>query len=383
MREIFTSESVTKGHPDKVCDLIADMILDAYLELDKYSRVACEVCAFNRGILIMGEITSTASVDIEKIARDAIMSIGYNDPRYGFSANNCEIIIKVHEQSSDIASSLVQNNTLNAGDQGIMFGFACSETSNFLPLPIVLAHALAKQLENVREDSTLPYLLPDGKTQVSVVYEANKPIEVDTIIISAQHKDEVNLKQLYDDLLKEVVEKVIPKELITQNTKILINPSGRFVIGGPIGDSGLTGRKIIVDTYGGMAHHGGGSFSGKDYTKLDRSASYYARYVAKNLVAANIAEKLEIQVSYAIGKENPISLHVDTFGTNKISKNLILDIIQKFFDFRPSNIIKELNLQTIKYSNTTNYGHFGKNNLPWEQLDKVTVIKEYLKNLNQ
>ena len=377
MKKLFTSESVTPGHPDKLCDQISDNILDAYLNKDPFSRVACEVCAHKNGVVIMGEITSRGSVDIEKIVRDSIINVGYDNDELGFNGNNVKIDININKQSSDIAIGVDNSldlNDIGAGDQGMMFGYATNETDTYMPYPIYMANKLSNRLTQVFKDKTIKYLRPDGKTQVTVLYEDNKPKYIDTIVISIQH-DPINLEILKKDIKKYVIDEVIPSNMINKNTKIYINPTGRFVIGGPVGDSGLTGRKIIVDTYGGMCAHGGGAFSGKDSSKVDRSAAYYARYVAKNIVAANLCDKLEIQVSYAIGISKPISFYINTFNTNKIPEDEILEIINKVFNFKPSNIINELDLRKPIYHLTTCFGHFGKKELPWERLDKVNIIK--------
>lgn len=377
MKKLFTSESVTPGHPDKLCDQISDNILDAYLSGDPKSRVACEVCAHKNGIVVMGEITTNATVDIEKIVRDTIINVGYDNDKLKFNGNKVKVDINIHNQSSDIALGVDNSldlNDIGAGDQGMMFGYATNETDNYMPYPIYIANMLSLKLTQVFKDKTIKYLRPDGKTQITVLYEGNKPIFIDTIVISIQH-DPIDLNILKSDIKKYVIDEVIPKDMINENTKIYINPTGRFIIGGPVGDSGLTGRKIIVDTYGGMCGHGGGAFSGKDSSKVDRSASYYARYVAKNIVAANLCDKIEIQVSYAIGVSKPISLYINTFNTNKISEDKILEIINKVFNFEPRNIIKELDLEKPIYHLTTCFGHFGKKELPWEKLDKVDLIK--------
>jgi len=376
MNKLFTSESVTPGHPDKLCDQISDNILDAYLKEDPYSRVACEVCAHKNGVVIMGEVTSKAKIDIERIVRKTIINIGYDNDFLGFNGNNIKVDICINKQSSDIACGVdnsVDEKSIGAGDQGMMFGYATNETDTFMPYPIYMAHKLSKKLREVYETKTIPYLRPDGKTQVTVLYENNKPKYIDTIVISNQH-DPIDIEVLRCDIKKYVIDKVVESNMINENTKIYINPTGRFIIGGPIGDSGLTGRKIIVDTYGGVCGHGGGAFSGKDYTKVDRSASYYARYVAKNIVASGFCDKIEIQVSYAIGISKPVSLSINTYNTNKISEDKILDIINEVFDFSPTNIIRELDLRKPIYSKTTCFGHFGKENLPWERLDKVKNI---------
>lgn len=376
---LFTSESVTSGHPDKLCDQISDAILDAYLKEDPKARVACEVCAGNNFVLIMGEITSTAQVDIEQVARKTIIDIGYDREELGFDGHNCEIKLNMNKQSPDIAMG-VDGEEIGAGDQGIMFGYATSETEEYIGAANYYSHLLAKRLEYVRRN-ILDYLRPDGKTQVTVEYDEDKIKRIDTIVISTQHNPDIDMVILKRDVIKHVIEATIPLNLMDSNTKILINPTGRFVIGGPVGDSGLTGRKIIVDTYGGYARHGGGAFSGKDYTKVDRSASYYARYVAKNIVAAGLAEKIEIEVAYAIGIAKPVSIHVNTFGTGKLSEEELLIIINNNFDFRPSNIIKELTLDQPIYQPTASYGHFGRSdiNLPWEQLNKIEFLKSHLK----
>ena len=377
MKKLFTSESVTPGHPDKLCDQISDNILDAYLSGDPNSRVACEVCAHKNGIVVMGEITSTTNVDIEKVVRDIIINVGYDNDELEYNGNTINIDINVHKQSSDIAmgvDSSLDLNDIGAGDQGMMFGYATNETEEYMPYPIYMANLLSNRLRDVFVDKTIKYLRPDGKTQVTVFYEENKPKYIDTIVLSTQH-DPIDLEILKSDVKKYVIDEVIPSDMINENTKIYINPTGRFVIGGPVGDSGLTGRKIIVDTYGGMCAHGGGAFSGKDPSKVDRSAAYYCRYVAKNIVAAQICDKIEIQVSYAIGVSKPVSLYINTFNTNKIPEEKILEIINKVFNFEPSNIIKELDLRKPIYHLTTCFGHFGKKELPWERLDKVNIIK--------
>ncbi len=381
MKKLFTSESVTPGHPDKLCDQISDRILDEYLKEDPNSRVACEVCAHKNGIVVMGEITSKANIDIETIVRKTIIDIGYDDDKYEFNGNNVKVELNINHQSNDIAMGVdnsLDTGSIGAGDQGLMFGYATNETKSYMPYPIYMANLLSKRLFEVFKNKTIKYLRPDGKTQVTVLYEDNKPKYIDTIVISAQH-DLVDLELLRKDIKKHVIDYVISNSMINEKTKIYINPTGRFIIGGPVGDSGLTGRKIIVDTYGGSCPHGGGAFSGKDYTKVDRSASYYARYVAKNLVAASLADKLELQVAYAIGVSKPVSIYINTFNTNKISEDKILDIINKVFNFEPSNIINELNLKEPIYNLTTCFGHFGKDNLPWEKIDKVDLINS-LKN---
>ncbi len=379
MKKLFTSESVTSGHPDKLCDQISDAILDAYLKVDKNAKVACETCAHKEGILIMGEISSTSVVDIESIARNKIIEIGYDKEELEFNGKNIPIAIHIHKQSPDIAIGVNQKN-IGAGDQGMVFGFATKETDNYLPMPIYYAHLLAKQLELVRKEKILPYLRPDGKTQVTVEYLDNKPYRIDNIVIAAQHDPNIMLKKLKDDIKREVILKVIPEKLLDENSKFYINSTGRFILGGPAADSGLTGRKIIVDTYGGYSRHGGGAFSGKDSTKVDRSGAYYARYVAKNIVAANLADEIEIQVAYAIGYSNPVSISIDTHQTNHIDEEKILTIIKQVFDFSLKNMIQELNLCEPIYQKTTCYGHYGKD-LPWEKLNKVEIIKNLLNDL--
>lgn len=380
MKKLFTSESVTPGHPDKLCDKIADMILDAYLKEDSSSRVAVEVCAHKNGIVVMGEVTSKAKIDIERIVRNTIIDVGYDNDNLGFNGNNVKVSININTQSNDIAMGVntsSDSKLLGAGDQGMMFGYATNETDSFMPYPIYLANKLSEKLYNTFKTNKIPYLRPDGKTQVTICYIDDVPKYVDTIVISAQH-DEIDLDTLRKDIKEEIIDKTIPKEMINENTKIYINPTGRFVLGGPIADSGLTGRKIVVDTYGGVCGHGGGAFSGKDYTKVDRSASYYARYVCKNIVASKICSKMELQVSYAIGMSKPVSLYINTYNTNKISEDKILEIINKVFNFEPQNIINELELSKPIYHLTTCFGHFGKDNLPWEKLDKVEIIKSLL-----
>jgi len=388
MRNFFTSESVTSGHPDKVCDNISDAILDAYLAGDKYSRVACECSVTTNFLLIMGEITSSAKVDVESIARKVIREIGYTSDDLGFNADNVNILVKLNKQSADIALGVDNSqeakdggnayDKIGAGDQGIMFGYATKETEEFMPLPIVLAHKMCEKLEKVRELGVLPYLRPDGKGQVTVEYENGIPKRVEAVVLSSQHDSEVSTEQLRKDLKKEVIDKVIPEKYLDENTKYFINPTGRFEIGGPNGDSGLTGRKIIVDTYGGKCPHGGGAFSGKDPTKVDRSATYMARYICKNIVGANLADECQVQIAYAIGVAKPVSILVNTFGSGKISDQELAEIIQKEFDLRPSAIIEKLNLFNPIYKSTASYGHFGKAEYSWEKLDKVYDLKKYL-----
>ena len=389
----FTSESVTKGHPDKVCDQISDAILDEILAQDKNARVACETTATTNQVMIMGEITTSADVDIEKIARDTIKEIGYDSDELGFNGDNCKMILSIDKQSPDIAMGVDKSleikdgdddayNLNGAGDQGIMFGFACDETPELMPLPISLAHRLAKRLQEVREDGTLSYLRPDGKTQVTVQYDnEGNPMRVEAIVVSTQHDDRVSLEQIRKDIIAKVVERVVPVELLDDKTKYYINPTGRFVIGGPAGDSGLTGRKIIVDTYGGYARHGGGAFSGKDPTKVDRSATYAARWVAKNIVAAGLAKKCEIQLSYAIGVAHPVSIMVETFGTETVDNAKIVKAVNKVFDLRPAAIIDTLGLKDIKYKNLAALGHMGREDLgvSFEQTNKVDELLEAIK----
>ena len=387
---LFTSESVTEGHPDKICDQISDAILDALLEQDPMSRVACETCTTTGIVMVMGEISTKAYVDIQKIVRDTVREIGYTRGKYGFDADTCGVITTIDEQSSDIAMGVdkaleaKENNmtdeeidAIGAGDQGMMFGFATNETEEYMPYPISLAHKLARQLTKVRKDGTLSYLRPDGKTQVTVEYDNGKPSRLDAVVLSTQHDPDITQEQIHEDIKREVFDKILPADMVDDETKFFINPTGRFVIGGPHGDAGLTGRKIIVDTYGGYARHGGGAFSGKDCTKVDRSAAYAARYVAKNIVAAGLADKCEIQLSYAIGVAEPTSIMVDTFGTGKKSNQELVDLIRKYFDLRPAGIIKMLDLRRPIYKQTAAYGHFGRNDLdlPWERLDKVDLLK--------
>ena len=393
-KRLFTSESVTEGHPDKMCDQISDAILDALLEQDPMSRVACETATTTGLVLVMGEITTKAYVDIQKIVRDTVREIGYTRGKYGFDADTCGVITAIDEQSTDIAMGVdkaleakenqmsdEEIEAIGAGDQGMMFGYATNETDEYMPYPIALAQKLALQLTKVRKDGTLTYLRPDGKTQVTVEYDENgKPSRLDAVVLSTQHDPDVTQEQIHADIRKYVFDPILPKEMVDENTKFFVNPTGRFVIGGPHGDSGLTGRKIIVDTYGGFGRHGGGAFSGKDCTKVDRSAAYAARYVAKNIVAAGLAEKCEIQLSYAIGVARPTSVMVDTFGTGKVSDEKLTEIIRENFDLRPAGIIKMLDLRRPIYKQTAAYGHFGRHDLdlPWEKLDKVEVLKQYL-----
>ena len=395
---LFTSESVTEGHPDKMCDAISDAILDALMEQDPMSRVACETASCTGFVLVTGEITTEAYVDIQKIVRETVKEIGYDKSEYGFDGNTCAVMVAIDEQSPDIAMGVdksleakkeaAENNmseeeldAIGAGDQGMMFGYATNETEEYMPYPIYLAHKLTRQLTKVRKDGTLPYLRPDGKSQVSVQYdEAGKPIRLEAVVLSTQHDPDVTQEQIHEDIKKYVFDPILPKKMLDEDTKYFINPTGRFVIGGPHGDAGLTGRKIIVDTYGGYARHGGGAFSGKDCTKVDRSAAYAARYVAKNIVAAGLADKCEIQLSYAIGVAHPTSIRVDTFGTGKLSNAKLVEIIRDNFDLRPAGIIKMLDLRRPIYKQTAAYGHFGRNDLdlPWEKLDKADDLKKYL-----
>ncbi|MBQ1310294.1 MAG: methionine adenosyltransferase [Blautia sp.] len=391
---LFTSESVTEGHPDKICDAISDSVLDALIAQDPMSRVACETCTTTGIVMVMGEITTSANVDYQKIVRDTIREIGYNNPAYGFDADNCAVMIALDKQSADIAMGVdkaleqkedsMDNDELDsigAGDQGIQFGYATNETEEYMPYAINMAHKLAFRLAKVRKDGTLPYLRPDGKTQVTVEYDENgKPCRIDAVVCSTQHDPDVTQEQIHRDIRKYVFDAVIPQEMVNRDTKYFINPTGRFVIGGPNGDSGLTGRKIIVDTYGGAGRHGGGAFSGKDCTKVDRSAAYAARYVAKNIVAAGLADKCEIQLSYAIGVAHPTSVHVETFGTGRLPETKLVEIVRENFDLRPAGIIRMLDLRRPIYKQTAAYGHFGRTDadLPWEHLDKVEALKKYL-----
>ena len=391
---LFTSESVTEGHPDKMCDQISDAILDALIEKDPMSRVACETAVTTGLVMVMGEITTNAYVDIQKIVRETVREIGYDRAKYGFDCDTCGVLTAIDEQSADIAlgvdkaleakehrMSEEEIDAIGAGDQGMMFGYASNETEEFMPYPIALAHKLARQLTKVRKDGTLSYLRPDGKTQVTVEYDENgKPIRLDAVVLSTQHDPDVTQEQIHADIKKYVFDAILPAEMVDENTKFFINPTGRFVIGGPHGDAGLTGRKIIVDSYGGYARHGGGAFSGKDCTKVDRSAAYAARYVAKNIVAAGLADKCEVQLSYAIGVAHPTSIMIDSYGTGKLSDNELTEIVRENFDLRPAGIIKMLDLRRPIYKQTAAYGHFGRNDLdlPWERLDKAEKLKKYL-----
>ncbi|WP_434303524.1 methionine adenosyltransferase [Clostridium botulinum] len=391
MRKLFTSESVTEGHPDKICDQISDAVLDAILDKDPNGRVACEAAVTTGMVMVMGEISTRCYVDIPKLVREAIREIGYDRAKYGFDCETCSVITSIDEQSVDIAMGVDEAleskkgemdklDAVGAGDQGMMFGFATNETKEYMPMPIEMAHKLSRRLSEVRKSGTLPYLRPDGKTQVTVEYEDGKPIRIDAIVISTQHGPEVSLEQIEKDIKEHVIRVIVPSELLDENTKYFINPTGRFVIGGPQGDSGLTGRKIIVDTYGGYGRHGGGAFSGKDPTKVDRSAAYAARWVAKNLVAAGVADKLEIQLAYAIGVAKPVSISVDTFGTGKMADEEIVSIVNKVFDLRPGAIIRDLDLRRPIYKQVAAYGHFGRTDIdvPWERLDKVEEIKKHI-----
>ena len=393
-RHLFTSESVTEGHPDKICDRISDAILDAYIEKDPQSRVACETTCTTGLIMVMGEISSKAAVNIQEIVRETVREIGYDRAKYGFDCETCGVLTAIDEQSGDIALGVDKSleakegeediSSIGAGDQGMMFGYACNETPELMPYPIMMAHRLTRRLSEVRKDGILPYLRPDGKSQVTVEYDASgKPVRIDAIVISTQHDPNTTHEQIEKDIMEQVIRPVVPRDMLDQGTKYYINPTGRFVIGGPHGDSGLTGRKIIVDTYGGYARHGGGAFSGKDPTKVDRSASYAARYAAKNLVAAGLCNKVEIQLSYAIGVANPTSVMIDTFGTAKIPEEVLSDAVRKVFDFRPAGIIKMLDLRRPIYKQTSAYGHFGRTDvdLPWEHTDKAEELKKAVKEL--
>lgn len=388
-RRLFTSESVTEGHPDKICDQISDAVLDAFLEVDPYARVACEVSVTTGLVLVIGEVSTKADyVDIPAIVRNTLRDIGYVRAKYGFDAETCAVLTSLNEQSPDIAQGVDValearegkepiEDAIGAGDQGIMFGYATNETDEMMPMPIALAHRLARRLAEVRKNGTLPYLRPDGKTQVTIEYEGDMPVRVDTIVISTQHQEDVTQEQIHRDLREHVIRPVVPEEFLDEDTRYFINPTGRFVIGGPQGDAGLTGRKIIVDTYGGYARHGGGAFSGKDPTKVDRSGAYAARYVAKNIVAAGLADKVEIQLAYAIGVAQPVSISIDTFGTGKVSESKLVEIVRKNFDLRPAGIIKMLDLRRPIYRQTAAYGHFGRTDLdlPWERTDKAEILK--------
>ena len=395
-KRLFTSESVTEGHPDKICDAVSDAVLDALLAQDPMSRVACETCTSTGFILLMGEVTSKAKIDYQRIVRDTVLEIGYDSSEKGFDGNSCAVMVALDNQSPDIAMGVdralesrensmseEELNAIGAGDQGMMFGYASNETEEYMPFPAALAHKLARQLAKVRKDGTLPYLWPDGKTQVTVEYdENNRPLRLEAVVLSTQHAPQISQAQIHRDIKREVFDVILPPQMVDTDTKFFINPTGRFVVGGPAGDSGLTGRKIIVDTYGGYARHGGGAFSGKDCTKVDRSAAYAARYAAKNLVAAGLADKCEIQLSYAIGVAHPTSVRVDTFGTGKLPDERLVEIIRECFDFRPAGIIRMLELRRPIYRQTSAYGHFGRLDidLPWERLDRVETLKQYLRD---
>ena len=388
MRKLFTSESVTEGHPDKMCDLISDAVLDAIYTNDPHARVACETFTTTGSVVVMGEISTDCYVDVQKIVRDTVNEIGYNNGEYGFDGNTCSVMTAIHEQSADIALGVDKaaeakegdtedSSSIGAGDQGMMFGYACDETPELMPLPITLAHKMAKRLTEVRKNGTLAYLRPDGKTQVTVEYDGETPVRVDAVVVSSQHAADVSLEQIREDIIREVITPIVPAELLDADTKIYVNPTGRFVIGGPMGDTGLTGRKIIVDTYGGYARHGGGAFSGKDPTKVDRSAAYYARYIAKNVVAAGLAKKCEVQLAYAIGVAKPVSVMIDTFGTGTIAEEEIANRVNKVFDMRPAAIIKQLGLRAPVYKQLAAYGHMGREDLgvAWEKTDKADLLK--------
>ena len=390
--KLITSESVTEGHPDKVCDLIADTILDCALEQDPYSRIACEVCCTTGLVMVLGEFTTEGYIDIPSVVRKTVAEIGYTNADFGFDSKTCAVVTSIKEQSGDISQGVTEAlekrrdssdpaDSVGAGDQGMMFGYATSETEELMPLPIVLAHKLTRALSAARKEGTLPYLRPDGKAQVTVAYDGNKPVYVDTVVLSTQHDSEVTHDTLEDDIIEKIIKPTIGGKYITPKTKYYVNPTGRFVIGGPAGDSGVTGRKIIVDTYGGVCPHGGGAFSGKDPTKVDRSACYYARYVCKNMVAAGAADKMELQVAYAIGKARPVSLSINTFGTSPYSDDALIEIINRLFDFRPLSIIENLELRKPIYRFTTIGGHFGKSDMSWEKTDKADKIRAYLKEI--
>ena len=391
---LFTSESVTEGHPDKVCDLIADTVLDKAIEQDPFSRIACEVCCTTGLVMVLGEFTTEGYIDIPALVRQTVLDIGYDNADYGFDGKTCAVVTSIKEQSADISVGVTEAlekrrdssdpaDAVGAGDQGMMFGYATNETEELMPLPILLAHKLTRALSEARHGGLLPYLRPDGKAQVTVAYDGNKPVYVDTVVLSTQHSPDVSHDTLEDDIIEKIIKPTVGGKYLTENTKYFINPTGRFVIGGPAGDSGVTGRKIIVDTYGGMCPHGGGAFSGKDPTKVDRSACYYARYVCKNMVAAGAADRMELQVAYAIGKARPVSLSIDTFGTSPYSDDELLYIINREFDFRPQSIIENLDLRKPIYRFTTNGGHFGKQDMTWEKTDKANTIRAYLSELRK